>query len=81
MDIFGIGMLEILVVLVVALVVLGPGRTLDMARGAGKMLGEVRRAMTDLSKVMEEEERELKRETQKLEEVNPEHESPPEERQ
>ena len=55
MSFMGIGMLEIIMILVVAMVVLGPGRTVNMARGAGKMLGEVRRAMGDLSKALEDE--------------------------
>ena len=59
MDFLGIGILELLVILVVALLVLGPAKTMEMARNAGKMLGEVRRAMGDLSRAVEEEERQL----------------------
>ena len=61
MDLFGIGLLELLVVLVVALMVLGPRKTVHMARSAGKMLGEVRRAMGDLSRAIDEEEGEMDR--------------------
>ena len=53
----GIGFSEILIILVVALVVVGPGRTISMAKTAGKMMGEVRRAMTDLTNTIEEEDR------------------------
>ena len=53
MNFLGIGILEILLVLVVAMVVLGPGRTINMARTAGKALAEVRRAMADLSRAVE----------------------------
>lgn len=56
MSFFGIGGMEIIVILIVALVVLGPAQTVSMARGAGKMLGEMRRAMGDLSQAVEEEE-------------------------
>ncbi len=56
MDILGVGVMELVVVLVVALVVLGPAKTVGMARGAGKWLGEVRRALGDLSQAVEEEE-------------------------
>ena len=56
MDILGIGPLELIMVLVVALVVLGPSKSVTMARNAGKMIGEVRRAMGDLSRAIEEEE-------------------------
>ena len=39
MDFLGIGVLEIIVILVVALVVLGPVRTLNMARGCREDAG------------------------------------------
>lgn len=46
---FGIGVPELLVILVVALVVLGPKRLPEVAKGLGKALGEFRRATSDLS--------------------------------
>lgn len=46
---FGIGVPELLVILIVALVVLGPKRLPEVARGLGKALGEFRRATSDLS--------------------------------
>ena len=52
----GIGGLELVVILGVVLIVLGPIRTVTMARTMGKMLGQVRRAMGDLSKAVEMEE-------------------------
>ena len=39
--------------MLVAFLVLGPGKTMDMAKSAGKILGEVRRSMADISKVMD----------------------------
>ena len=57
MNLFGMGTFELLVVLAIALVVLGPGKTIGMARNAGRIFGEVRRAFSDLSKMAEEEER------------------------
>ena len=53
----GIGYQEIFIILVVALLVLGPGKTLNMAKTAGKMVSEVRRAMGDITSAIEEEER------------------------
>ena len=53
----GIGFSEILIILVVALLVVGPGRTISLAKTAGKMMGEVRRAMNDLTNTIEEEDR------------------------
>ncbi len=61
MDFLGIGVLELLVILLIAVVVLGPAGTVKGARTIGKMLGEVRRSMTDLSKAVEAEERELEK--------------------
>ena len=57
MNFLGMGPYELLIVLAVALVVLGPGKTIGMARNVGKVFGEVRRAFSDLSRMAEEEER------------------------
>jgi TatA/E family protein of Tat protein translocase len=46
---FGIGMPELLVILVVALVVLGPKRIPEIARALGKGLAEFRRATADIA--------------------------------
>ncbi len=61
MELFGVGVLEVMVIIVIAMVVLGPSRTLKMARSAGKMFGQVRQAMGDISEAVEREERELER--------------------
>jgi Tat protein translocase TatB subunit len=45
---FGIGMTEMLVIFVIALVVLGPKRLPELARSLGRTLAEFRRAATDL---------------------------------
>jgi sec-independent protein translocase protein TatA len=46
---FGIGVPELLVILVVALVVLGPKRLPEVARALGRGLAEFRRATSDLT--------------------------------
>lgn len=46
---FGIGMPELLVILVVALVVLGPKRLPEVAKTLGKGLAEFRRATADIT--------------------------------
>lgn len=45
---FGMGMQEILIVLAVALIFIGPKRLPEIARTLGKGLGELRRASNDL---------------------------------
>ena len=46
---FGIGIPELLVIMVVALVVLGPKRLPEVAKALGKAMAEFRRATSDLS--------------------------------
>ncbi len=45
---FGLGFQELLVIFVVALLVFGPKRLPELARGLGKSLAEFRRASNDL---------------------------------
>ena len=45
---FGIGMPELLVILVVALVVLGPKRLPELARTLGRAMAEFRRSTTEI---------------------------------
>ena len=59
MNFLGVGALEIFIILAVAFLVLGPGKTITMVKSAGKMIGEVRRAMGDLTTAIEEEERQV----------------------
>ncbi|MAJ61280.1 MAG: hypothetical protein CBC48_15850 [bacterium TMED88] len=56
---FGIGMQELAIILVVALLVLGPRRLPDFARTLGKGLGEFRKASSDLRRsfMMEDDSR------------------------
>lgn len=45
---FGMGMPEILVILAVALIVIGPKKLPDLAKSLGRAINEFRRATTDL---------------------------------
>ena len=45
---FGIGMTELLVILAIALIVIGPKKLPELARSLGKGLAEFRRALTEM---------------------------------
>lgn len=45
---FGIGMQEMVLILAIALIVIGPKKLPDLARSLGKALGEFKRATSDL---------------------------------
>ena len=49
---FGIGMPELLVILVVALIVLGPKRLPEIARSLGRGMAEFRRASNEFSRTI-----------------------------
>ncbi|MFN2424933.1 MAG: twin-arginine translocase TatA/TatE family subunit [Candidatus Binatia bacterium] len=51
---FGIGPTELIVILVIALLVLGPKRLPELASGLGKGLAEFRRATSDLNAELDE---------------------------
>ena len=59
---FGIGLPELFIILVIALVVLGPDKLPDLARAIGKGIGEFRRATDDIKQSFnsDDELRELK---------------------
>ncbi len=49
MEFFGMGTGEILLILVVALIIWGPGRIVDIARTLGKMVHALKKATSDLT--------------------------------
>ncbi|MFC2022227.1 twin-arginine translocase TatA/TatE family subunit, partial [Chloroflexota bacterium] len=49
MDFFGMGMGEILLILVVALIIWGPGRIVEVGRTLGKIVRTLRKASFDLT--------------------------------
>ena len=50
---FGIGIPEILIILVIALLVLGPQKLPELAKALGKAMGEFKRATRDLRETMD----------------------------
>lgn len=56
---FGIGMPELIVILVIALIVIGPQKLPDIARSLGKGLAEFKRASDDFQRNLAEEVRTL----------------------
>ncbi len=61
MDFFGIGMGEVLLILIIALVIWGPGRVIEIGRTLGKIVRTLRKASSDLTaqvtKELEKEEK------------------------
>ena len=49
MDFFGMGMWEVLLVLVVALIIWGPGRIAEIGKTLGKMARALKKATFDLT--------------------------------
>jgi sec-independent protein translocase protein TatB len=73
---FGIGSTELIVILVVALLVLGPKKLPEIARSLGKGMAEFRRMSTDVKRTieMESDRSEEKRKKEVKEEPFPEKE-------
>tara|TARA_B100000614_G_C14233949_1_gene363627 strand:- start:125 stop:304 length:180 start_codon:yes stop_codon:yes gene_type:complete len=52
---FGIGFLELALILIVALVVIGPQQLPEAARGLGKAVRQLKRGYNDLKKSLEDD--------------------------
>lgn len=49
MNLFGVGFLELTVIFLVAFLVMGPGKSIELARTAGKLLGDLRRTLNEMT--------------------------------
>lgn len=77
MNFMGMGLAEIAVVLVVAFLVLGPNRTINVARTVGKVLGDVRRTFNEVAAAATlEQQQEQQREQRREQEGAPQAGSP-----
>jgi len=52
---FGVGSSEVILILIVAIIVLGPKRLPEFARSAGRLIASLRTATSDLKKNLEQE--------------------------
>jgi TatA/E family protein of Tat protein translocase len=62
MEFFGMGPLEILVILVVALIAFGPGKLPQLARNLGRGMTALRKVTSDLTEEISKEFQELEKE-------------------
>ena len=59
MNFFGIGGMELLVVVFLAFIILGPRQLTSVAKGLGRMIRELRNATTQFSHLMDEDDDEV----------------------
>ena len=70
MDFFGIGPMEIILILIIGLIIFGPGKLPQIGRDLGKALRSFKKATTDLSaevsRELEEEKKEIDSDTKQI---------------
>ena len=71
MDLFGIGFLELVFVLLIALIALGPNRMIEVARTIGKYTRQLRRISAELPRLLALEEETTKTSTPQRRQPDP----------
>jgi sec-independent protein translocase protein TatB len=74
---FGIGTTELIIILLVALIILGPTKLPGIARSLGKALGEFRRVTTDVQRTLNLEAAKIEEEERQQKKKQAEHKEPP----
>ena len=77
MNLFGVGMLELAVIFLIAFLVMGPAKAIEMARTAGKLIGDVKRSVNELTAATDLNERPHQASTQANEHSSKPAEPPP----
>ena len=49
MNLFGVGFLELTVIFLIAFLVMGPAKAIEMARTAGKLIADMRRTLNEMN--------------------------------
>lgn len=49
MNLFGVGFMELAVIFLIAFLVMGPAKAIEMARTAGKLVGDMRRTVNEMT--------------------------------
>lgn len=65
MEFFGMGLVEILIVLIVGLIVLGPGKMPRLARNLGKAIANFKKATAELTAEVTKESEDTEKEDKK----------------